>query len=128
MERLAEVLGLPVQQTVTVNSIVEFSTYCTSIVARTPEGQIAHVRNLDFSYTEVMKTLVYTAILVKDGEERGRAPSVAGYYGAYTGHKSGHFSVSYNVRESVPFPTIEMLLDNLSHTLDANYTPLENLI
>ena len=59
MNRLAEVLGLTVQQTVSVNSISEFYTYCTSIVARDPNGLIAHVRNLDFDYTPVMKTLVY---------------------------------------------------------------------
>jgi hypothetical protein len=34
MERLAEIIGIPVVQTVTVNMITEFSTYCTSIVAR----------------------------------------------------------------------------------------------
>jgi hypothetical protein len=101
MERLAEVLGLPVLQTVTVNSISEYSTYCTSIVARDASGLISHVRNLDFDYTNVMKELVYEAVLFKDGEERARAPSIAGYYGFYTGHKPDSFSVSYNVRESV---------------------------
>jgi hypothetical protein len=55
MERLAEVLDLPVLQTVTVNSISEYSTYCTSIVARDANGLISHVRNLDFDFTAVMK-------------------------------------------------------------------------
>jgi hypothetical protein len=55
MERLAEVLDLPVLQTVTVNSISEYSTYCTSIVARDSNGLISHVRNLDFDFTAVMK-------------------------------------------------------------------------
>ena len=59
MDRLAEVLGLTVEQTVSVNSISEYSTFCTSIVARDPNGLISHVRNLDFDYTTVMKQLVY---------------------------------------------------------------------
>lgn len=70
MERLAEVLDLDVLQTVTVNAITEYSTYCTSIVARNADNQIAHVRNLDFSATNLMNELVYEAILVKDREDR----------------------------------------------------------
>lgn len=101
MARLAEILDLPILQTITVNSISEYSTYCTSIVARDINGLISHVRNLDFSYTSVMKELVYEAVLVKDGEERARSPIIAGYYGVYTGHKPDSFSVSYNVRETV---------------------------
>jgi len=101
MERLADVLGLPVLQTVTVNSISEYSTYCTSIVARDTNGLIAHVRNLDFDYTAVMKLLVYEAVMFKDGEYRANSPGIAGYYGSYTGHKPDSFSVSYNVRETV---------------------------
>ena len=67
MERLAEIIGIPVVQTVTVNMITEFSTYCTSIVARNERNEIMHVRNLDFGFTTVMKRLVYEAVLTKDG-------------------------------------------------------------
>jgi len=52
---LADFLGLPIEQVFGVSSITEISTYCTSIVARNSAGDIAHVRNLDFSYTDVMK-------------------------------------------------------------------------
>lgn len=128
MARLADILGLPVLQTVTVNSITEYSTYCTSIVAKTPEGLITHVRNLDFDFTAVMKTLVYEAVMYKDGEYRANAPGIAGYYGAYTGHKPDSFSVSYNVRETVPYPSTDMILNNLEHSLSTDYTPLWNLI
>lgn len=124
MERLAEVTGLPVIQTITVNAITEYSTYCTSIVARDLDGNICHVRNLDFDNTAVMKKLVHEGILIKDGEERGRSMIIAGYYGSYTGRKNNSFSVSYNVRETVDNPTDETILSNLAHTLDAEYTPL----
>ena len=63
MERLAEIIGIPLVQTVTVNMITEFSTYCTSIVARNERNEITHVRNLDFGFTTVMKRLVYEAVL-----------------------------------------------------------------
>jgi len=79
------VLGLDVMQTLTVNSITEYSTYCTSIVARNQNNEVAHVRNLDFGATEMMAKLMYTAVLVKDGLVRAESPLIAGYYGAYTG-------------------------------------------
>jgi len=128
MERLAEIIGIPVLQTVTVNMITEFSTYCTSIVARNERNEIMHVRNLDFGFTTVMKRLVYEAVLTKDGLEKARSPCIAGYYGSYTGNKAGVFSVSYNVRETVRLPTVQMLLANLENTLDPTRVPLENLI
>jgi penicillin V acylase-like amidase (Ntn superfamily) len=95
---------------VTVNAITEYSTYCTSIVARSDQGQISHVRNLDFAATDLMKQLVYEAVLVKDGQVKAQAPCIAGYYGAFTGHKPGMFSVSYNVRERVLVPEDNTIL------------------
>ena len=68
-----------------MSQITEFSTFCTSIVARTVENKIAHVRNLDFGLTNLMKRLVYDAVLVKDGKVQANAPSIAGFYGVYTG-------------------------------------------
>lgn len=59
MQALADFLGLEVTQTFGVNLITELSTWCTSIVSQTADGGIAHVRNLDFFNTEVMKQLVY---------------------------------------------------------------------
>jgi len=75
-----------------------------------------------------MQRLIYEAVLTKDGEERAISPCIAGYYGSYTGHKAGVLSVSYNVRETQLFPTVEMLVKNLENTLDPTRVPLENLI
>ena len=128
MVALSEVINRNITQTVTVNQITEFSTYCTSIVARNEAGEISHVRNLDFSATALMKQLVYVAVLVKDGEERAQAPCIAGYYGSYTGHKPDRFSVSYNVRETVVYPSMDMIFSNLERSIDSAYTPLWGLI
>jgi hypothetical protein len=75
-----------------------------------------------------MQKLIYVAILTKNGREQARSPCIAGYYGSYTGHKKGVFSVSYNVRESVTRPTTQMLLANLYNTLDPQRISLENFI
>ena len=117
-EALAELLGLDVIQTVTVSSITEVTTYCTSVVARDTQGRIAHARNLDFPLTNLMKTLVYDAIVYKDGVEVARAPSIAGFYGMYTVRKPGKFSLSFNVRETVEVPTHESILENLYRNLE----------
>ena len=95
---LASILGLPVAQTMGVSMVADHATFCTSIVARNRLGEISHVRNLDFYFTELAEDLIYEAILVKDGSERARAPLVAGFYGVLTGYKPGSFSISYNVR------------------------------
>ena len=120
---LADFLGLEVAQTFAVSSITEVSTYCTSIVARNSEDQIAHVRNLDFKYTDVMKQLVYEAHLIKDGKVVAISPSIAGFYGAFTGQKPGAFSISYNARERDAGPTPEIIINNLQNNLDSARTP-----
>ena len=116
---LAELLDLEVAQTFGVSAITEISTYCTSIVARNLDDEITHVRNLDFGYTDVMKELVYDAQMYKDGELKASSPSIAGFYGAFTGQKSGIFSVSYDVREREEGPTTRVIMGNLQRNLDA---------
>jgi len=81
-----------------VNSIVDFSSFCTSIVARMENGTIIHARNLDFDFPDMMQHLVYKAYIKKNGIIVGEAPGIAGYIGFYTGIKYGTFTVSYNVR------------------------------
>ena len=118
-EALADFLGLEVAQTFGVSAITEVSTYCTSIIARNLDGEIAHVRNLDFKYTDVMKELVYDAQLYFGGEYRASAPSIAGFYGAFTGQKPGVFSISFDVREREAGATHEIILGNLERNLDS---------
>jgi hypothetical protein len=68
MDSLARIIGVETHQTVLVNMITEFSTYCTSLVTRTSTNEVVHVRNLDFQYTDVMKNLVIDMIFVKNGQ------------------------------------------------------------
>ena len=66
-----------------------------------------------------MKKLVYEQVLIKDGEVKARSPSIAGFYGAFTGQKNGAFSISYNVRERKTGPNHEQIMSNLNNNLDA---------
>lgn len=91
--------NISISEALLVNSIVDFSSFCTSIVAITEEQEIIHVRNLDFDFPKDMQQLMYIQKIVKDGIVVGRAPSIAGFYGTYTGLTS-QYSFSYNVRFS----------------------------
>ena len=50
MQSLASIIGMETYETLLVNSIVDFSSWCTSIVAQMTNGTIVHARNLDFDY------------------------------------------------------------------------------
>ena len=103
--------------------MADIATFCTSIIARKPDGEILHVRNLDFGYADVLKRLVYEAIYVKDGTEQAKVPLIAGFYGAYTGSKHNAFSISYNVRESGKIQTDEAIMEHLERNLKKDYVP-----
>jgi len=129
MQALADILGLKPSHTCLVNMICEAYTYCTSIVARDPNGSIVHVRNLDFGLPETMKKLIVEIVFVKGGAERGRGYQIAGFLGSYTSHKpyfafiGRGYSISYNVRESTPEASVDTINDNFRRNLDAECTP-----
>lgn len=98
MQALANIVGLETHETLLVNSIVDFSSWCTSIVARMPNGTVIHARNLDFDFPSLMEQVVYRALIKKGGVIVAEAAATAGFIGFYTGLRYDTFSVSYNVR------------------------------
>jgi hypothetical protein len=126
MESLASIIGMETHQTLLVNSIVDFSSFCTSIVARMSNGTIVHARNLDFDFPSIMSKLVYKAIYVKNNTVIAEAPGIAGYLGAYTGLKKGAFTITYNVRflDRTNFTHIQENLDMQA----AGYLPTAQII
>lgn len=77
---------------------MDFSSFCTSIVARMENGTIIHARNLDFDFPDILNNLVYIAVFKVDGQLVAESPSIGGYIGSYTGLRYDSFTVSYNVR------------------------------
>jgi len=47
-----------VAEALLVNAVVDFSSFCTSIVAMN-ETDVVHVRNLDFDLPSIMQKVVY---------------------------------------------------------------------
>lgn len=98
MSSLANITGLPLWQTLLVNSVVDITSFCTSVVARMAQGNLIHGRNLDFDFPAVLQQLTYRAFLKVNEQIVGEAICHAGYIGVYTAVRYQAFSVSYNVR------------------------------
>ena len=60
---------------------------------------------------------------VRNGKTIAQGPSIAGFYGVYTGINE-HYSLSYNVRENFKNNRTEAIWENLRLELDKEYTPL----
>ena len=56
---MASVLGIETSKALVANYIYEVSAYCTSIVARSPSGEIIHERVLDFDFPNQTRALTY---------------------------------------------------------------------
>ncbi|TNV77093.1 hypothetical protein FGO68_gene7739 [Halteria grandinella] len=126
MEALAQIIGMETHETLLVNSIVDFSSWCTSIVARMENGTIIHARNLDFDYPSMMVHLVYKALIKKDGRIVAEAAAIAGYIGFYTGLRYDTFTVSYNVR--MERLNQSDILKNIDYELKSGVLPAQQLI
>lgn len=98
MSSLSNITGLPLWQTLLVNSIVDITSFCTSIVARMSDGTIIHGRNLDFDFPSLLQPLTYRAYLKTGGRVVGEAICHAGYVGLYTALRYDAFTITYNVR------------------------------
>lgn len=108
-------------ETLLVNSIVDFSSFCTSILARMENGQILHSRNLDFDFPSIMVNLVFKALIKKDGVIVAEAAAIAGFIGFYTGLRYDTFTVSYNVR-ILRFSSND-ILENINREFDPAVIP-----
>lgn len=61
IQGIAEVLGAEDHIVLMVNYVYEFTSYCTSIIAKQEDGTIVHMRMLDFSFPDDTRNLTYVA-------------------------------------------------------------------
>lgn len=81
-----------------MNFLYELESWCTSIVAKQPDGQIIHSRNLDFDFADNMRKMTYRAKFTKGGKYSYDAVMFGATIGTYTGFKKGAYSISENQR------------------------------
>lgn len=51
-----------------VNYVYEFTSFCTSLIAKQEDGLVVHMRMLDFDFPDETRQLTYTAEFYKSGE------------------------------------------------------------
>jgi len=100
VEGISDTLGRPLAEVLLLNYFYDFTAFCTSIVARTPEGSIIHGRNQDYAFPDTMRRITFVAQFEKGGQPLFEAIMFGGSIGIYTGIKHGAFSVSFNARNT----------------------------
>lgn len=79
-----------------VNYVYEFTSFCTSLIARQEDGLIMHLRMLDFDFPNDMRNLTYIAQFFRGDEYQYEAVMFGGLAAMQTGFKKGAFSISIN--------------------------------
>lgn len=112
MQALATITGLPVWQTLMVNSLVDFYSYCVSIVGVMADGGVIHGRNHDVDNPALFQPILHRIFIKSGGTVIGEAASHAGFIGFYTAMRYNSFSVTYNTRMS-PHTNPNQIMENI---------------
>lgn len=112
MQSLASITGLPVWQTLMVNSLVDFYSYCVSIVGVMADGSIIHGRNHDVDNPALFQPILHRIFIKSGGVIVGEAASHAGFIGFYTAMRYDAYSVTYNTR-MYPHTNTSQILENI---------------
>jgi len=95
---MADVLGVDSHIAIMVNYVYEFTSFCTSVIARQEDGLIMHLRMLDFMFPDETRNLTYIAQFYNGEDYAFEAVMFGGLAAMQTGFKRGAFSISINQR------------------------------
>uniref|UniRef100_A0A0B7BT65 Acid ceramidase n=1 Tax=Arion vulgaris TaxID=1028688 RepID=A0A0B7BT65_9EUPU len=106
--------GINLGEMILYNLFYEFFTFCTSIVAEDPSGELYHARNLDFglflgwdlknmtwTITEKLRPLIVNLDWQRGGQTVFKSVNFAGYIGILTAIKPQLFTLSMNERFNI---------------------------
>ncbi|XP_077977688.1 N-acylethanolamine-hydrolyzing acid amidase-like [Glandiceps talaboti] len=96
---MAKAFNMSLGDIVLVNLLYDITAYCTSIVAEDSEGQIWHGRNLDYTFTEMLRDMTFIYDAQRNGTTVYTATTFIGYIGAMTGMRPKAFSISADERD-----------------------------
>ena len=99
--------GVHVGDVLLANMFYEVTAYghsvtnkaCTSIVAETMNGTIYHGRNLDYSFTNVLRNIVITAEFQSGGKTVYTGTTFVGYIGLLTGQRPHAYTITLDERD-----------------------------
>ena len=110
MVGIAEALNTSIGDVVLGNTLYEVTAYshqrekggvkmCTSIVAETINGSIYHGRNLDYSFTDLLRDVTITVDFQQGGKTMYTGTTFAGTVGLATGQKPHAYTISLDERD-----------------------------
>lgn len=99
--------GMTVGEIVLANVFYEATAFgskdgrkaCTSIVAESEDGTIYHGRNLDYSFSDVLRNLTIIVDFQRNGTTVYSGTTFAGYVGLLSAQKPNSFTVSLDERD-----------------------------
>ncbi|XP_067846414.1 N-acylethanolamine-hydrolyzing acid amidase-like isoform X3 [Heptranchias perlo] len=98
IQGICKALGLSLGDGLLINLAYEISDFCTSIVAQDSRGNIYHVRNLDFEFSDILRSLTVDLQFVKNGQIIYTGTTFIGFVGLWTGQSPNKFTISGNAR------------------------------
>ncbi|XP_078400235.1 N-acylethanolamine-hydrolyzing acid amidase-like isoform X2 [Cetorhinus maximus] len=98
IQGISKALGLSLGDGLLINLVYEISGFCTSIVAQDSRGNIYHGRNLDFEFSNTLRSLTVDLQFVKNGQIIYKGTTFIGFVGLWTGQSPNKFTISGNAR------------------------------
>ncbi|XP_067894753.1 N-acylethanolamine-hydrolyzing acid amidase-like isoform X1 [Heterodontus francisci] len=98
IQGISKALGLRLGDGLLINLVYEISGFCTSIVAQDSRGNIYHGRNLDYQFSDILRSLTVDLQFVKNGQIIYTGTTFVGFVGLWTGQSPNKFTISGNAR------------------------------
>ncbi|XP_072109204.1 N-acylethanolamine-hydrolyzing acid amidase-like [Mobula birostris] len=98
IEGISKFLGVNLGEGLLINLAYEASGYCTSIVAQDSRGKIYHGRNMDYAFTDILRSTTVDVQFVSSGQIVYTGTTFLGFVGLWTGQKPSKFSITGNAR------------------------------
>lgn len=71
MKGVSKGLNLSLADTILINIMYDLTAFCTSIVAQDKQGNIFHGRNLDYSFSEILRNVTFISKFQSKGNMLG---------------------------------------------------------
>ncbi|XP_043551625.1 N-acylethanolamine-hydrolyzing acid amidase-like isoform X2 [Chiloscyllium plagiosum] len=98
IQGLSKALDLSLGEGLLINLAYELSSFCTSIVVQDTKGNIYHGRNLDYAFSDALRSLTVDLQFVKNGQIVYTGTTFIGFVGLWTGQRPNKFTISGNAR------------------------------
>ncbi|KAK3098609.1 hypothetical protein FSP39_021198 [Pinctada imbricata] len=99
MRGIAKSLNIDLGLIVGMNILYDVTAFCTSIVMQDSKGVIWHARNLDYSYTDMLRNITVQVDFIQNNKTVYSGVTYAGYVGLLTGMRPKAFTITIDERD-----------------------------